>query len=463
MYTYIDLFAGPGGLCTGFKNAGFKPLIAVEMSDNTVKTYAKNHDAEIYNLESLLENKGHLENILNVDTDKTVLIHGDIRCVSNEIILEILNKKFDVNSVDVVAGGPPCESFSMAGKRIDGDERDDLFENMLRISQATKSKYIFFENVPGLLTKKSNNMYVFDSIIQEFNNHGFKLASTDKREIKCLAADYGVPQNRERIFLVAVNNDFGENKFKYPIKTHGDGRKYPHITVGEALKYLPKLLSGEGEEFQKIQYLFEEEFKTGKINEGFYNYIRFISGKEGYIPDYIKSEQKNGVFENGKDSCQQVYSIGCDGVKIIANHKAPNHREKMIKRMSYIRQGEGMKKAGERLLLEGKSEIVNNYFPKKLYAARNRRLRDNEPSFTVTSHCLDEMVHPHENRGLTPREAARLQSFPDWYVFEGEYVKFHSDPLQDKYEQCGDAIPVLLVKALAECLKSALDEHKYCK
>lgn len=439
MYTYIDLFAGPGGLCTGFKNAGFKPLIAVEMSDNTVLTYARNHDAEIYKLDDLINNKGKLEEILDTDSNRTALIHGDIRLVDNDIVIEILQKKFNVNSVDVVAGGPPCESFSMAGKRADGDERDNLFENMLRIAQATGSKYVFFENVPGLLTKKSNNINVFDIIIDEFNNHGYKLASTDKNTIKCLAADYGVPQNRERVFLVAINERYGDNKFIYPEKTHGEGRKYPYITVGEALKYLPTLNSGEGEEIQEINYNYEEEYKNNEINEGFYNYIKFISGKEGYIPSHINHNE-------------------C--VNEIANHKAVNHRKKMVKRLGYINQGEGMKKAAERLINEGKEDIVTMYFPKKLYAARNRRLKESEPSFTVTSHCLDEMVHPISDRGLTPRETARLQSFPDWYVFEGEYVKFHSDPLQDKYEQCGDAIPVLLVKALANNLMIALDKSK---
>ncbi|MBZ0314686.1 DNA cytosine methyltransferase [Clostridium butyricum] len=438
MYTYIDLFAGPGGLCTGFKNAGFKPLIAVEMSDNTVKTYAKNHDAEIYKLEDLLNNKGTLEKYINVDNEKTVVIHGDIRVVENEIILEILDKKFGVNTVDVVAGGPPCESFSMAGKRADGDERDNLFENMLRIASSVKSKYIFFENVPGLLTKKSNNINVFDIIVDEFVNHGYKLASTDKNIIKCLAADYGVPQKRERIFLVAINEKYGDNKFEYPEKTHGEGRIYPYITVGEALRYLPQLNSGEGEDIQKIQYSYEEEYDSNEISEGFYEYIKFISGKDGYVPEHIIKEN-NFVTQ-------------------ITNHKAVNHREKMVMRLSYIEQGEGMKKAADRLIAEGNEDIVTMYFPKKLYAARNRRLKENEPSFTVTSHCLDEMVHPISNRGLTPRETARLQSFPDWYDFEGDYVKFHSDPLQDKYEQCGDAIPVLLVKALAKQLKIALDK-----
>lgn len=436
MYTYIDLFAGPGGLCTGFKNAGFKPLIAVEMSDNTVKTYAMNHDAEIYKLEELIENKGRLELVLNVKDEKTVLIHGDIRLVENEIILEVLHKKFNVSGVDVVAGGPPCESFSMAGKRLDGDERDNLFENMLRIAHTVDSKYVFFENVPGLLTKKSNNINVFNIIVDEFSNHGYKLASIDKNVIKCLAADYGVPQNRERVFLVAINSKYGENKFIYPEKTHGSGRRFTYVTVGEALKYLPDLNSGEGEEIQNITYLYEEEFKNKEISESFYEYIKFISGKEGYIPEHIKHDEL---------------------VKEITNHKAVNHRDKMVNRLSYIEQGEGMKKAAERLISEGKEDIVTMYFPKKFYAARNRRLKEDAPSFTVTSHCLDEMVHPMRNRGLTPRETARLQSFPDWYVFEGEYVKFHSDPLQDKYEQCGDAIPVLLVKALANNLRIALD------
>jgi DNA (cytosine-5)-methyltransferase 1 len=439
MYTYIDLFAGPGGLCTGFKNAGFKPLIAIEMSDNTVKTYARNHDAEICRLDELIENRGYLERILNLDNNKTILIHGDIRLVENDIILEILKKKFNVDTVDVVAGGPPCESFSMAGTRTDGDERDNLFENMLRIAKLADSKYIFFENVPGLLTKKSNNKKSFDVIVDEFISHGYTLASTDTNEIKCLAADYGVPQKRERVFLVGINNKYGENKFIYPEKTHGEGRIYPYVTVGDALKYLPELNSGEGEEVQEIQYSYEEEYKNNEISEGFYQYIRFISGKDGYIPENININ---------------------DIVETIENHKAVNHREKMIKRLSYIKQGEGMKKAAERLINEGNEDLVKEYFPKKLYAARNRRLKEGEPSFTVTSHCLDEMVHPHSNRGLTPRETARLQSFPDWYVFEGEYVKFHSDPLQDKYEQCGDAIPVLLVRALALNLKEALDQIK---
>ncbi|MGL6184672.1 MAG: DNA cytosine methyltransferase [Clostridium chrysemydis] len=437
MYTYIDLFSGPGGLCTGFKNAGFKPLIAVEMSDNTVQTYARNHDAEIYKIEDLINNRGNLEQVLNLQTTKTCLIHGDVRAVDNTIILEILEKKFNATTVDVVAGGPPCESFSNAGKRLIGDERDDLFENMLRIANCTDSKFIFFENVPGIFTKKNkDNEKVFEIILDEFEEAGYEVASKDRKVIQCLASEYGVPQNRERVFIIAINKKYGQNTYQYPEKTHGPGRKYEYLTTGEVLKYLPVLSSGEGQDIQNFTYNYEEDFKNNKISENLYNYMKFMSGEEGYFPEHLNYEETT---------------------KVITIHKAVNHRPKMVKRMECILQGEGMKKAAERLVLEGKESLVAEYFPNKLYAARNRRLKSNEPSFTVTSHCLDEMIHPISHRGLTPRETARLQSFPDWYFFEGEYVKFHGDPAQDKYEQCGDAIPVLLVKALADNLKIALD------
>lgn len=138
------------------------------------------------------------------------------------------------------------------------------------------------------------------------------------------------------------------------------------------------------------------------------------------------------------------------GEHYLCSHKGPGHTDKMMERISVIKPGEGMKAAYERLVSEGKLDLVNECFPKKIYAARNRRLVLDKPSFTVTSHCLDEMIHPVLNRGLTPREVARLQSFPDWYQFQGPYVKFHSDPEQDQYEQIGDAIPPLLAFAIGK-------------
>lgn len=437
-YTYIDLFSGPGGLCTGFISEGFIPRIAVEWSDNTVETYAKSHGAEIYKLQELLDNIGHLEDVL-LPTMKTCLIHGDINRVSDELIREILRKKFNEETVDVVTGGAPCESFSMAGKRLENDERNDLFSNILRIAHAVDSKFVLFENVPGLLTKKRNGHkggqieYVFNEFERpdDKTGHYYKIASKDVNIFKCAAHDYGVPQKRERIFIVGCNSKYGENPFVYPEKTHGPGRRYSYVTVEDAFRYLPEVHSGEGAEELSYKPSYKEDYANGQISESAYEYYKFIfdtthSGNENYKED------------------------------VVTFHKALNHSKKMVKRLHEIRQGEGMQAAAERLTDEGKEEIVKQYFPNKIYASRNRRLKQNEPSFTVTSHCLDEMIHPIYDRQPTPREVARLQAFPDWYYISGPYVKFHSDPEQDKYEQIGDAIPVLMAKALAISVKKAL-------
>ena len=194
-YTYIDLFSGPGGLCTGFISEGFVPRIAVEWSDTTVITYAKSHNAEIYELKTLLDNLGHLEDVL-VKNKRTCLIHGDINQVSNDMIREILKKKFGENTVDVVTGGAPCESFSMAGKRLEDDDRNDLFSNILRIAHAVQAKFTLFENVPGLLTKKRDGKkggqveYVFNEFERVNPETGvfYRLASKNVSDFKCVAA-----------------------------------------------------------------------------------------------------------------------------------------------------------------------------------------------------------------------------------------------------------------------------------
>lgn len=441
-YTYIDLFSGPGGLCTGFISEGFVPRIAVEWSDTTIETYAKSHNAEIYELQDLLDNLGHLENILSKNK-RTCLIHGDINKVSDEMILEILKKKFGETSVDVVTGGAPCESFSMAGKRLENDDRNDLFSNILRIAHAAQAKFTLFENVPGLLTKKRDGKkggqieYVFNEFerVNEKTGVFYRLASKDVSEFKCLSADYGTPQKRERIFIVGCSSKYDENPFVYPEKTHGPNRRYDYVTVEDAFRYLPPIHSGEGYEFMPYYPTYEEDYKSGLITESAFNYYKFIfdtthCGNQSYSPN------------------------------VVSYHKALNHNPKMVRRLHEIKQGEGMQSAVDRLIAEGKENLVKEIFPNKIYASRNRRLKSDEPSFTVTSHCLDEMIHPVFDRQPTPREVARLQAFPDWYHINGPYVKFHSDPLQDKYEQIGDAIPVLMAKALAVSMRKALDDLK---
>lgn len=427
VYTSIDLFAGPGGLCTGFRWAGIKALIAVEWSYWTVQTYSKSHNADIFELESYLNNTMDNADDFFKPNDKTLLIYGDINKVSNDLIKKILRERFLCETVDIVTGGAPCESFSMAGDRKEVDDRNELYTNILRIARSVDSKMFLFENVKGLFSKKLDGVVggMYEAICHNFqvilpNTPSYKLADTNPDNVLLKAIDYGVPQMRERLFLIGLNRKYDKLSFSYPPKTHGENRQYDYVTVADAIMDLPQIESG----LEAVEYDFNINDNMKPAQK---NYLDRIRGIDTMVPDHI--------FFNEHFLC---------------SHKAPGHTAKMKARIKSIKQGENMKIAYNRLIDEGKEDFVKQNFPKKIYAARNRRLRADKPSFTVTSHCLDEMIHPYLDRGLTPREVARLQSFPDWYQFQGPYVKFHSDPEQDQYEQIGDAIPPLLGYALAK-------------
>lgn len=432
--TSIDLFSGPGGLATGFRWAGIKPLIAVEWSYWTAQTYAQSHGADILDLEKYLADSSEVERFL-LPSKRPVLIYGDINKVEIELIQKILRNRFNVDSVDVVTGGAPCESFSMAGDRKEVDDRNQLYQNVLRVARGVDCKLFMFENVKGLFSKKLNGKAgaMYEAICDEFESKNklddpvFRLASRDKETVLLKAIDYGVPQARERIFLVGLNNKFPELKFTYPQKTNGPESDFPYVTVSDALSDLPYVPVGT----ENKKYVFDlSTVESGTAREMF---LRRMRGDLSMPPEHIDFTDTT-----------------------LTGHKAPGHTKRMLERFKLIKQGESMKTASQRLASKGKGDLIDEFFPKKIYGARNRRLKPNEPSFTVTSHCLDEMIHPTSNRGLSPREAARLQSFPDWYLFQGPYVKFHSDPEQDQYEQIGDAIPPLLAYALAREIISTL-------
>lgn len=433
MYTSIDLFAGPGGLCTGFRAAGIKPLIAVEWSYWTVQTYAASHNAEILILSEYLQDPDRFAHFFD-RSEQEVLIYGDINKVKNELILKLLKERFGRSTVDVVTGGAPCESFSMAGQRKEDDERNQLFMNIPRIARCTKAKILLFENVKGLFSKKSSGEYgkMYTDICNYFEQKipgrpSYKLVSKDKNVVLLKSSDYGVPQNRERVFLVGINNKFKKVSFSYPEKTNGLDKQFDYVTVNDAIADLPQV--DKGEENTKYSFQVDRTVSSTRLE-----FLRWVRG-EIFTPCDI-------IFDPTK----------------LTSHKAPGHVDRNIERLKLIQIGENQKTAFERIKSQNPNDENLKYFPQRLYAARNRRLKPNEPSFTVTSHCLDEMVHPVLNRAMTPREIARIQSFPDWYIFKGPYVQFHGDKEQDRYEQIGDAIPPLLAYALAKEIIKTLDE-----
>ncbi len=377
VFTHIDCFSGPGGICTGFKAAGFKTCVAIEYIKSCVDTYSANHP-EVH------------------------IIHSDIRKVAAEQILPFIPE----NGVDIVTSGMPCETFSTAGNtsRSFYDDRQFLFREGIRIAKIANAKMILFENVPGITTKtisKDSKELIIDVLKKELIDAGY----SNFKEVILNATNYGVPQRRNRFFILASRDV--DLKLSIPNPTH-----FQEITVEDALAGLPNIFPNTQEE--------------GK------NYT-------GEISDYAKL-MKDKFF----------WKIGNGEVKNVTYQTPMKHRPCTLERFKLLKAGESLKDLFNRYVGDERLKLQKlRILPQKMFIKRNYRLKLNESSPTVTSHCLDEFVHPRYDRALTVRECARLQSFPDWYNFAGgPFIIPHINrEIQDKYEQIGDAVPPLLAYA----------------
>ena len=374
--THIDCFAGPGGICTGLHAAGLRTLVAIEYIKSCCDTYKANHP-EVH------------------------VIHSDIRDVNADQILPFI----PADGVDIVTSGMPCETFSTAGNtsRSFYDDRQFLFREGIRIAQIPNAKMILFENVPGITSKKTakdSDMLIVDVLKKELREAGYR----NYISVVLDATKFGVPQKRNRFFILACKHDSwwlqAPENYKRP------------VGVGDALAGLPNVIANSG--IEGTEYTEEtSEYELLMRNDAFWK-------RETLAKGYI------------------------------TNHLPMKHRECTLKRFALLKQGDSLKTLFEKYTGEERERLQKErILPKKLFIKRNYRLRPEEPSPTVTSHCLDEFVHPIYDRALTVRECARLQSFPDSYDFVGgPYIVPHIDrTVQDKYEQIGDAVPPLLAYA----------------
>ena len=387
--THIDCFAGPGGICTGMAAAGYQTLVAIEYVKSCCDTYRANHP-EVH------------------------CIHSDIRAVKKADIINYIPKE----GVDLVTSGMPCETFSNAGttSRSFYDDRQFLFREGIRIAKLSKAKMILFENVPGITSKtvsKEDSTLIIDVLKEELTNAGYG----NYIEVKLTATDYGVPQKRQRYFILATR--YKNWKLFAPTPTCSSP-----VTVREAFIDLPSVVANSN--------IPAEEYREGGS-------------------DYSKL-MRDLDFWNRKNfaSDKLTYQVPM------------RHKECTLKRFALIKPGEGLKSLFERLTAEEIKELQKDgTLPQKIFAKRNIRLDLDKPSLTITSHCLDENLHPTENRALTVRECARLQSFPDSYDFcGGPYMVGHDNrTVQDKYEQIGDAVPPLLAYAWGCSISQIINEN----
>lgn len=327
-------------------------------------------------------------------------------------------KNIPKEGIGLVTSGMPCETFSTAGNtsRSFYDDRQYLFREGIRIAQITNAKMILFENVPAIITKtvaQSSKTLIIDVLKKELFEAGYK----NYIEAILDATQFGIPQKRNRYFLLAAKQK--DLKLSAPI-----GNTEQPVTVDDAFMGLNNVVPNSGK---------EAKFYTGQESE----YSLLMKNDEFW-------KRKNMHSDN------VIYQMPM------------KHKDYTLKRFKLLKQGEGLKDLFERYTGEEREKLQKEkILPKKKFINRNYRLVQKEPSPTVTSHCLDEFVHPEQNRALTVRECARLQSFPDSYDFVGgSYSVAHNDrSQQDKYEQIGDAIPPLLAYAWGKKITEILT-HK---
>lgn len=342
-FKVLDLFSGCGGFSLGFKQAGFEISGCVD----------KWGDA----LETLEENKN------GVGTFKK-----DLRNAGDSFF-----EKFA--DVDAVTAGPPCQGFSMVGTRDPDDDRNNLFKEVIRAAEIISPEVLVIENVPGLLSMTTpDGREVKDVVINEIEGLGYKCNTA-----KLTASDYGVPQNRERVFFLAHKKGYMD----FPDPVTGDP-----VTVGDALGNLPKA----------------------------------------------------GENRCGEPECDYQKKMTRDDRKVF-NHKKINHGERVVKRMSFVPQGGNWRDVPDEYYQVG-GKHSNNY----------RRLDSDEPSITIKHATKSMIIHPEFDRGLTVREVARIQSFPDDFVFKGAKSSQH--------QQLANAVPPLLSYHLAEHIKKYLKGRK---
>lgn len=370
--TVIDYFSGPGGLAEGFSQAGYNTLMGIDYDKNSAETFKENHQDASY-------------------------IRANISELNPEKVLK--EAPVSKDDIDVVVGGPPCQGFSIAGDREQGDERNELFKDYARHIDHLRPKFVMMENVPGMLTMEtSDGKDVIDEIQRKFSDLGYRTSYK-----KLLASDYGVPQNRERVILIGTRLE--EGIISFPNRTH--------ISDGD-------------------------EIKLDELNSDFKEKVS-VSDALSDLPSLDAGEEETQYAKKPQNSYQKMMRKNTS--KEFQNHDAVNHRDHIVERFRHIPQGGDMTDAPE------------EHQPSKVYSSRNRRIEDSEPSYTVTSHVLDELIHPWDDRAITVREAARLQSFPDDYVFEGERNVFHGSDETSQYEQVGNAVPVVLSRKIAEEIK----------
>jgi DNA (cytosine-5)-methyltransferase 1 len=362
-WTAIDLFCGAGGLSEGFRQAGVHVLAGQDIDATFGHTFSQTHN-------------------------EATFVHGPIQSVSAQDLLSAAG--CEPGEIDILIGGPPCQGYSVYNHQRGADDpRAGLFKEYLRLVEAIQPRWLVMENVTGITSIAGG------AIVREIQAGMRRLGyRVDMKLLK--AEEYGVPQERRRMFFIATKEEHCPILFPNP--THGPELQ-PFVTVWDAISDLPSLENGE--------------------------------------------DKGAGAYERPAQNPYQAVLRG--DCTVIRNHSAPRLSKVNLERMQHIPPGGSWRDIPFDLLPAGMKKAKRSDHTK-----RYGRPAKSDLACTVLTKCdvhWGAYIHPTQDRSFSVREAARLQSFPDFFAFSGSRT--------EQYVQVGNAVPPLLGKAVAETVLSA--------
>lgn len=388
--TVVDLFCGAGGSSEGFVRAGFKVLAAVDLDEMAVKTYRLNHPGV---------------------SDERVLC-GDIRTLPKRALAKLVGGK-----LDVLVGSPPCQGFSTAGFRSkrtrtgyrpEDDERNHLWEWMVATALELKPKLFLMENVPGMQSARKEEMSFLEAVAQRLEEGGYR---TEVWQLN--AAAFGVPQDRVRCFLVASRLPLMPAR---PTQEYQDVRRQdidldalPAVGLAEAIFDLPAREAGMGVAVERWEPAVSAQDQR---------YRRYLS--------------KFGIIRPSR---------------LLFQHTVRYHNPRDLELYAMLRPGEDSIHFLEK---HGRDDLMR--YRRDVFDDKYARLRGDRPCKTIVAHLAKDgngYIHPTQVRSISLREAARVQSFHDGFVFCGSP--------SDQWVQLGNAVPPALAEAIARCFRKTLE------
>ncbi|QOD62171.1 DNA cytosine methyltransferase [Polaribacter haliotis] len=381
----VDFFCGAGGLSLGFIQEGFHIDLANDYEDVCIQTYRYNHP-------EVPENR---------------IILGDIRNVVNDI------DELVTSDIDGVVGGPPCQGFSSANQqRMIDDPRNELYKYFIKAVEKITPKFVIMENVRGMLPYAEQVAEDYNNIVSIKNKKKYTYSIAYK---VLVSDDFGVAQKRHRLIFIALRNDIvGKNNITpkeiFEQIEVSNSKNKRHI-LKDALDYIKPLEAPRVKNMTEV----DDEVTGKKID------FNLFKGTENSYLNSINNKRK---------------------IDFVFNHKARFTNDVNLEIYKRLDQGN-----------DGTNSKIADIMP---YKHRNHVFKDkyyklvaNKPSRTITAHLKMDChshIHPFQTRSITPREAARIQSFPDDYVFLGAYLK--------TYMQIGNAVPPMMARGVARIIKN---------